>query len=116
MNEFSELKKSVSNNLSNFKLNPVQAIFTAFIVIVALQLIAAFVTIPFGFIKNLEPLGMPLGFLIGGWTAIFLSIVYVKTKLKFIVYHFFYSFCLMVLIFFVFFVFFFISFIDFFFF
>lgn len=98
MNEFSELKKSVSNNLSNFKLNPVQAIFTAFIVIVALQLIAAFVTIPFGFIKNLEPLGMPLGFLIGGLSAIFLSITYVKTKWKFIVDHLLNPISLMVLI------------------
>lgn len=88
MNESSKYKKIESkHSFSKFKLSPLQAVFTAFILIMCLQFVSALVVIPFAFSRNLEPLGMPIGFLIGGGLAIIISIVYVKTKWESIVEH-----------------------------
>lgn len=83
MNDFLKQKNfGPKNSFSNFKLTSIQAVFVAFIIILGLQFVSALVVLPFTFTRNLEPLGMPLGFLLGGGVAIAMSMAYVRTRWK----------------------------------
>ncbi|SMC88681.1 CPBP family intramembrane glutamic endopeptidase [Moheibacter sediminis] len=88
MSNFDQLDESefIVNN-SDFKIDIPKALGVAIIIILCLVVVSSIVTLPAYFWKDFYHVALPLSFLAGGVSAIFLLLIYLKIKWKTIIEH-----------------------------
>lgn len=75
------------SNKSNFKITVGNSLVVAFIIVLCLQVLSSFISIPSFFWENFNNITLPLSFLVGGAVAIYALVKYLHTDWKSVAAH-----------------------------